>query len=321
MNSTKSKLTIQQAAQLLAEKHSVALFAHTNPDGDALGACLALRLALEKSGKKVGVFCDSPIGDKLTANFAELASVQTDFGGKFDIMVAVDCGDLNRVGQFGAMYGKFAETLTLDHHGGEYFSRYNVVTNYASTCQIIYELLDAMGVEQDERIATYLYMGLCTDTGNFSHSNTDKPSFLMAARLCELGADMQKVNRVFFKDTTLAETKLLGRALSHLRSYFDGQLVLMYITRLDFAESGADMGDTSGIVQHAVNVDSARVGVMLAEYAPNVYKVSMRGKDVCVRDICAQFGGGGHQLAAGCMISGFLEDVIEKIVRCVGFEL
>ena len=320
MNSTK-KVTVSQAAQLLAEKNSFALFAHTNPDGDTLGACIALCIALRKLDKNVRLFCDMPISDKLKAAFPEMCEIVPKYSGKYDMLVAVDCGDLKRVGESSDIYGRFSETLTLDHHGGDYFSKYNLVTRYASTCQIVYEIVRQLPLQIDERLATFLYMGLCTDTGNFSHNNTDKASFLMAADLCEKGADMEKINRVFFKDTTLSEVRILGRAIDHMRTFYDGQMVLMYLTESDLKECGADFSETSWIVQHAIDVDTAKVGVMLTEYGANVYKVSMRGKNYSVRDVCQQFDGGGHMYASGCMISGFLEDVIEKIVRTVGFTI
>ena len=92
MNSTK-KVTVSQAAQLLAEKNSFALFAHTNPDGDTLGACIALCIALRKLDKNVRLFCDMPISDKLKAAFPEMCEIVPKYSGKYDMLVAVDCGD------------------------------------------------------------------------------------------------------------------------------------------------------------------------------------------------------------------------------------
>lgn len=320
MNSTKKTTTISQVAQILSSRQSFALFAHTHPDGDTIGSTIALALALRKIGKTVSIFCDMPMESKLNV-FEEVAEISTNFCGKYDMFVAVDSGDIFRVGEFSALYSNFAETLTIDHHGGEYYSKYNCLKPYASTCQIIYEIVKELNVEIDEKIATYLYMGLCTDTGNFAHNNTDRDCFLMAAELCERGARMEQINRVFFKDISLAETKLLCRALSHIRSFYDGKMVLLYLTQADLEEFGLKFNASSFLVQYAINVDTARVGVCMTEYAPNVYKVSMRGKDYSVRDVCQEFGGGGHVLASACMISGFLEDVIEKIVRVVGYTI
>ena len=320
MKSAKKTTNVSQIAEILLGKKSVALFAHTNPDGDTVGSCVALCLALKKLGKEVNLFCDMDLSETLT-KFTQGEQFNKVFQGKYDLLVAVDCGDDNRLGKFYSVYNRFDETMTVDHHGGEYFSKYNWVTHYASTCQMIYEILREMRVELDNAIATSLYMGLSTDTGNFMHNNTDSASFAMAAELCKFGVDTEKVGRVFFKDTSLAETKLVARALSRLRTYYDDQLVLLYVTKQDLDELGLDLSATSGLVQYAINVDCAKVGVSITESKPNNYKVSMRGKGVSVRDICQEFGGGGHVAAAGCVISGFLEDVIEKIVRVVGYSL
>lgn len=320
MSSIRKTTTISQAAELLSSKQRIALFAHTHPDGDTIGASVALALMLRKLGKVVNIFCDTPMDSKLLV-FDEVSHISQQFAGKYDLYVAVDCGDIFRVGEFSGIYNSFAETLTVDHHGGEYFSKYNCLAPYASTCQIIFEIVQHLNIQIDEKLATFLYMGLCTDTGNFAHNNTDSSCFLMAAELCKRGAQMELINRIFFKDTTVAQTKMLARALSRMRTYYDNKMVLLYLTKADLNEFGLDINMTSGIVQFAINIDTAKIGVSMAEYAPNVYKVSMRGKDFSVREICQEFGGGGHVYAAGCMISGFLEDVIEKIVRVVGYTI
>ncbi len=320
MKSIKKTTTITEVAQILQSKDNIALFSHTRPDGDTVGATLALALVLKKLNKSVQVFCDTPMTDGVK-KFERAEMYSQTFFGKYQFMVAVDCGDIFRLGEFSGIYDSFPETLTIDHHGGEYFSKYNCLSEYASTCQMIYEITKCLGVEIDSEIATYLYMGLCTDTGNFANSNTDEASFLMAADMCRLGADLMKVNRVFFKDTTYLGTKLWGKAMSRMRSYFDGKLMLIYITQDDLQEYGLDATASEGLVSNAISIETAVAGVSLCEYSENSFKVSMRGKEFNVRDICRQFGGNGHVVAAGCMINGMLEDVIERIVRAFSFEM
>lgn len=320
MKSIRKTTSIEEVAQILQSKQNIALFSHTRPDGDTVGATIALSLALRQLGKNTAVFCDCVMSDGIK-KFPRAAEYKQTFSGKYDLFVAVDCGDLMRVGEFAGIYDAFAETVTVDHHGGEYFSKYNCLKDYASTCQIVYEILQCLPVQLDKEIATYLYMGLCTDTGNFANSNTDRASFLMAADMCSLGAELQLVNRVFFKDTTLAVSKLWGRAMSRMRSYFDDRLVIIYITDSDLKDYGVDATASEGLVTNAIAVETAVAGVSLCEYSPNSFRISMRGKEFNVRDICRQFGGGGHLVAAGCKIDGFLEDVIERIVRAFGIEM
>ena len=318
--SLKQKTTIEQAAKLLQSASSVALFAHTNPDGDTIGSCIGLKLALEQLGKKVCICCDSEMTSRLKA-FEQTEFVSQQFVGKYELYVAVDCSELSRIGELSSVFSHSRETLTLDHHGGDYFSKYNSIYNYASCCQIVFEIIKALGVEFNAELATYLYLGLCTDTGNFAHNNVDSNCFYMAGELCKFGADIEKVYRVFFRDTTFAETKLLAKALSRIRSYYDGKMFLTYITVADLSELGLDHTTTSGIVSYVIDIAGAKIGVCICEVTPNHFKVSMRGKDFSVRDVCKEFGGGGHVLASGCRIDGFLEDVIEKIVRVAGYTI
>lgn len=320
MTSKRVTATISQVADALSSKQRIALFAHTNPDGDTVGSCVALCLALRSLGHHVSVFCDMALSEDMQS-YSQGVEFNTTFSGKYDLLVAVDCADILRLGKFSSVYDRFAETLTIDHHGGEYFSKYNCILKYASNCQIIYELLSELKVKLDLSIATSLFLGLCTDTGNFMYNNADSASFAMAADLLQCGVDNERISRTFFKQASLQKTKLIGKALSRIRTYYDNQLMLVYITKADLDEFAADFRATSGIVQYAINVDTAKIGVCMTESAPNTFKVSMRGKDFAVREICEEFGGGGHPMAAACVISGFLEDVIEKIVRVVGFYL
>lgn len=314
------KITTEQTAQLIKQCNSIALFAHTNPDGDTIGSCVALAHGLKQLGKTVEIFCDFPITGKL-ATFAEVKLVSSEFFGKYDLYVAVDCGDVYRTGEFSGLYHAQKETLTIDHHGGECFSKYNCLYSYASTCQIVYEILKYLKVEFNPTIATYLYMGLCTDTGNFSNSNTDADSHNMAGELINLGADFQHINRTFFRDIDLNELKLHARVLSRMRTYYDGQMVLLYVHQSDIDEFALDNTVTTGLVHYANDVVTAKVAVCVSQDGDNAYKVSMRGKNYNVREVCQYFGGGGHLYAAGCRICGYFEDVVEQLVRVVGFSL
>lgn len=192
----KQTTTTDKAATILRSKNRIALFAHTNPDGDSIGACIALKLILERLGKTAAVFCDSELSNVL-ASFEQTKNISKVFCGKYDLLVAVDCSDIYRLGEFSGLYASFDETLTIDHHGDEFFSKNNCVYKEASTCSIIYRIAKALDVSFDSELATYLYMGLCTDTGNFAHSNTDSDSFYIAGDLCKYGADIGRVYGAF----------------------------------------------------------------------------------------------------------------------------
>ena len=309
------RVNLSKCAQLISSQNSIALFCHIRPDGDTLGAALALKLALSKIGKDVKIFCEDPLPQKFE-QFGFSGYFFDTIPQKYDLYVAIDCGDIGRLGKYGDIFVKQKNTLTIDHHAAhEDFGTYTCLIAYSSTCEIISELLQVLHIAIDDDIAAALFIGLSTDTGNFRHSNTDKHTFLTAANLVEQKIDVAEINRKLYAENKFSRLKLLSRALQHLKSYLDGKLFIMYVTLDDFKECGATMEDTEGFTDYAISVDTALIGVSISQSKQNAYKVSMRSKGVDVAEICGMFGGGGHKQASGCTMCGFLEDIIDKIVN------
>lgn len=309
--------SIEKITHILKSASNIALFTHSRPDGDALGSTLAFKFALEKLGKKTQVFCDTEVGYKysllgLNEHFLSRPS------GKFDLYVALDCGDINRLGDLADVFLKEKNTLCIDHHAFHtIFCKYNYVVDCSSTCELIFSLINSLNIELDNNMAKLLYIGLSTDTGNFSHSNTTPNVFRIAATLAEKGIDISSLYDNLYSTSRFQRIRLMGRVLSRIRKYFDGRLCLIYTTKEDLEATETKKDDTEGFIDYAVNVEGAKIGVALCEHSDNVYKVSMRSKGENVAEVCAYFGGGGHIQAAGCMVSGFFEDVVEKILSAV----
>ncbi len=312
--------TTEQTANLLKKAKNVAIFAHTNPDGDAIGSTTALSFALKKLGIDSKIFCDTVLSSVFEK--IELSKfINKEFSGEFDLFVAVDCGDIFRLGEFSSVYANHQNTLTIDHHGGEYYSKNNCVIKYSSTAQIVYEVIKFLNIVIDDQIANSLYVGLATDTGNFAYSNTDKSTFEFASNLLNYKIDVETISRLFFKDISLKRAKFFGERMSAMRSFYNDKLVIIYALKEDLDKHQLDFNAVEGLVRFATDVETCKVAVAISEYSKNSFKISLRGKGINVRPIAELFGGGGHPYAAGCQISGFFEDVVDKIVRYVGFEL
>ena len=310
----------QKIIDAVSKAGSIAIFAHTSPDGDALGSASALYIALTKAGKDCGLFCDEPVPRKYQAFPFPFALKPSK---KYDLAVAVDCADLARLGQNAKAFSSHKNTVNIDHHyTNERFAAINVVEDKSSTAEIVFSLLKELGAEIDAQTAEALFVGLTADTGSFGHANINADSFLAAAELVKLGADAPKAAYEVFKKSPLNRTKLLGKTLSRMRSYLDGKVTLIYTLGTDFAEFGLDKAETEAFVDYAINAEGTLVGVALCQHSENVYKAGLRSRGaVDVSKVAAHFGGGGHKQAAGCMVSGLFEDAIEKLLRQIGFEL
>jgi len=310
--------SIDTCKKIINNANKIALFCHIRPDGDTLGAALALKLALQKKLKQVEIFCEDDVPEKFLklgfdGHFSKEFVANLN---KYDLFVAIDCGDLSRVGKYGNLFLKSNKTLAIDHHATHSkFCQNTCLFEYSSTCEIILKIINELNIQLDDNIAKALYIGLSTDTGNFRHTNTTQQTFKTAEQLACYNLNISELNRVLYSETSYPRQKLLGRALTNMRKYYDGKVCLIYLTEKDFADTCSNLSHTDGFTDYAINVDTAQIGICISQNTKNSYKISMRSKKVNVAEICEYFGGGGHVLAAGCVICGFLEDVIDKILR------
>jgi phosphoesterase RecJ-like protein len=308
-------INISKAVQLLKENENYIILSHQNPDGDTVGGAYALAFALKKLGKKVRCECENSVPKKfefLTGDF-----VNDEFDGGY--VVSVDVADEKLLGD--GLREKYSGKvgLSIDHHlSHREFSSFTLVENRAAACEIVFEIIEHLGVHIDKKIADCLYVGISTDTGCFRYTNTDASTHFCAGKLIDYGADNDRINTLIFETKTKTYAALERLALSGLEMYFDGKCALMCVTSEMFRISGSDETECDGISALPRQIEGVLVGVTVRQKAENEYKISVRTNepvDAC--EICAKLGGGGHVRASGCTINGTLDEVKRIILDTV----
>ena len=286
---------------------------HVRPDGDAIGSSLALALALIDAGKQVQVV----LSDGLPASFnylpgAELARTKADGG--FDLIVSVDCSDLERVGE--ALDGYHAPDIVIDHHvTTEPFGTLNLIEPEAvATASVLTRHMCEWGLVITEHIAANLVTGLVTDTLGFRTSNTTPESLRQAADLMELGADLSTLYYRSLVRRTFVEAKYWGAGLSSLQRA-DG-IVWATLTLADRKASGYSGKDDADLINLVSSIDDAEIAIMFVEQKAGRTKISWRGlkPHVDVSKIASHYNGGGHIAASGAELSGSLAEVQERVL-------
>lgn len=294
----------------------VLIVGHVRPDGDCFGSGFAIKRLLEKSGSVVDFVVDSPLPNHYSfmEEFNQINVIKND---NYDLAISVDCADEMRLGKYYSVFSKVRRTVNIDHHiTNTCFAKINYVNEVSSTCELLYYLL--LGdVELDDYMASCLYVGLSTDTGHFKHSNVTDKTFMMASNLIKYNFDTQRIHNYLYKNNTVNQTKLLAKALNGIRFYKDNRIAIITITSQMLKDCECSMADTEGIIDHGMNVGSVDVSVCMTQQAQHSYKVSFRSKNVNVAEAAAVFGGGGHVLASGCVVNGFYEDCIDKIIKSI----
>lgn len=295
---------------------NAAIITHIRPDGDALGSMLALKTALEKRNISVDSYCDSEIPDYLA--FLPQAKMISNgqFSKKYDALISVDCGDLNRLGKYQQDFVVHTKTLNIDHHhSNPNFAKTNYVIDSASTCEIIFKLISDLKIELDKDIAKCLYAGIITDTGSFAQANTTPNCHYTAAKLLEFGLEPDTLADKLYKELKKQKLALLGECFTQARMFDSDKICLLTIRLETLNRLGLNISDTEGIVSYSINLQGVLIGICMCETESGKYKISMRSKrGTDVSKIAAVFGGGGHMQASGLMMTGMYEDVVEKLI-------
>ena len=307
------KISIKKAAEILSDKDKILILFHKSPDGDAIGSAFALCRAFQSLNKQCRVLCS----DEVPSRYSYLTKIikKQEFTPSFIILV--DTANPALLGNIKDEYIKNIN-LCIDHHVTNIIKAdYKIInTNAAANCENIYDLITAMKANIDRDIATALYTGISTDTGCFKFGNTTAKTHTLAAKFIKLGVNSSEINQIMFDTKKKSQVILEKRMLESLKYYHDGKIAVVLLT--DKIKKGLelDIDDTENLSAISRQTEGVLAGITVKQTGKGVYKISLRTRfPVNAAQICADFGGGGHEQSAGCEMTGSLKNVIENIVN------
>ena len=311
--------TIHRINQLIQDHQRFFVAAHENPEGDAIGATLALTLALRSLGKQVVLYNRDPVPRNL--RFLPQVELVTQTLPEpiddFDVLFIVDCGDLNRVGPHAEKLAGHPNLVNIDHHQtNDRFGTVNLVDDGASSAgQIVYRILDEGGIAVDPNMATSLFTAIYTDTMALRTASAGPESFRVCAELIRIGVDTAQVAEEYYLKQTETRLRLLSRALNTLQIASDGRIAGVTLTARDMEQTGASPDDIEGFIEFPRSIHGVEAAYVLREQG-GLIKGSLRsGRGVNVAQVAEALGGGGHVQAAGFRQDGTLEEVRAKVIE------
>ena len=306
--------TVQGAAQWLLQRNDFLILTHRRPDGDATGCALALCLGLRSLGKAAWIW-ENP---QFTPRYANrLQGLTAKDVPETATVIAVDLATEGLLPFGGEGFAGKIE-LCLDHHPSNtgYAAESLVQTECAACGELIWDILEAMGVKITKDMAEAVYIAISTDSGCFRFANTTARTFRTAAKCVEKGAEIAPINRELFEIKTKGRLQLEARLMQTMEFYADGKVAIACLPQQWVEELGVTEDDLDSISGFPRAIDGVRVGVMVRDSEPGRAKMSVRtAAGYNASDYCAHLGGGGHAAAAGCSVPGTLEDGKEAILR------
>ncbi len=309
---------LQTIVSVLKEPGSVAILSHVRPEGDTLGSALACHLVLHAMGKEVATFNPDPVPKSLRALPGAPEVIRADrLPRSFDCYLVVDATDPGRVGRLLNGLPDGSVVINIDHHiSNTFFGTYNWVdAEAAATGEMIYYLIQEMGVPLSREVAINLYVAILTDTGSFQFANTTPRALRVAAALIEAGVVPHEVAGLLFDQREADDLRLLGTLLTRMQLSPDGRVAWIEVTRDVMGQDGAHEDALEDLINYPRSVRGVEVALLLREETAQGVRVSLRSKGkLDVAAIARAFQGGGHTKAAGCTVAGSLDEVRQRVL-------
>ncbi|MBF0564643.1 MAG: bifunctional oligoribonuclease/PAP phosphatase NrnA [Nitrospirae bacterium] len=304
-------------ADYVKDNDDFSLFVHVSPDGDAIGAALAISGGIAYLGKKVSVYSRDKLPDmydylpgiKQVKLFTELNGMEA------STLVLVDCNKPERAGIEGIA---FKSSIVIDHHLTE--SGFGdikwVETESPATGLMAYYFLKHMGVPITEDMAVQMYTAIAVDTGTFRFSSTTAETLRVASELVSLGVKPSFIADRLYNNWSEGRFMLLQRMLGSLEIH--DKTAIAFVTGRMMHETGTRSEDTEDFVNFPIMVDTIKVSVLLREVGEGLWKGSLRSHgDVNVSEVAALLGGGGHRNAAGFRVAGDAQSARTAVLECL----
>lgn len=323
---------IHQIHSLLSKPKRIAIIGHKNPDGDAIGSCLALAHVLNKLGHTTKVimpnahpkFLEWLPGADSILQYENNAKASDALLSDMEVVFTLDFNSLSRISALQepleSLIKKEVPFVMIDHHQAP--DDYALVTysdtQMSSTAQMVYHFMESLDwlTYMDKSIATCIYTGILTDTGSFKYRSTTATTHRVVANLLEAGAVNWKISNRIFDTNSENRLKLLSTALNNLVVLPEYNTAYITLSQKELDSHNFQKGDTEGFVNYALSIENINLALIFIESASeDIIKISLRSKgDFSVNELSREhFNGGGHNNAAGGRSLSNMEDTVKYL--------
>lgn len=327
MNTLIDPLLLQKFKNLIQDSKNLVVIPHVNPDGDAIGSCIALCRVLNNMGKYVKIIIPNEFPEFLqwmegideAIDFEKSPEEVNQLFQKADTMFCLDFNDFERAeGLKDLLTGFKGKKIVIDHHPGPVV-QCDLLISYTSVCstgELLFRIIEGVGLLNfvDRAAADAIFTGMMTDTGNFSYNASDPETYHIIAKLLEKGIDKDLIHSNIYHTFSEDRWRLIGHSLKEkmiiLPQYRTGYISL---SKKELEMFNFQPGDTEGLVNYPLMVKGIVFCVLFMEQDDQI-KLSFRSKGNFSTNNFARkhFNGGGHINASGGKSNLTLEEAILK---------
>ena len=307
-------LTRNETARFLLDRDNFTILSHRRPDGDTIGSSAALCLGLRQLGKRAHVLFNDEVSCRFQWLHRELTKETVEEG---DTIVSVDVASPGMLPKaFEHLLGRI--NLRIDHHSSATsFTDMELVDGGSASCaELVWDVLEEMGVTMDAPLAEAVYVGVSTDTGCFRYANTTAHTFATASKCAAAGARVYALNQELFETNTLGRLRMQAWIVDHMKLLRGGEMAIIAIPKAVEQSIGVTEDDMDNISSFPRTVAGVKMAATLRETSDDGTKMSVRAVPGCdATEVTVKFGGGGHKGAAGASFKLPLEEAAEAVEK------
>ena len=323
-------LSFEEVIERLEAPADTLILFHRGPDADAVGSAFAMKKVLSDLGSRAFCVCADEVPARLLfLTDGEQESVLPEaIPEDFDVarIVSVDTASPSQLGALWELYEGQID-LMIDHHGmGEPYADHYIRPDAAATGELMFDLVKHLAtagrVEITDALCTNLYAAISSDTGGFRFSNVTPDTHLRAAELIASGIDCAKINQKLFDTKTMEQLRAQAAGISNLRTFADGRIAVITFPYALKAALGLKDEHLESLVDVARSLMGTQIAISIRQPGTEgIFRASVRSScDYDVSALCAVFGGGGHQKAAGCTITASdMDAAVDKLIAAIDF--
>lgn len=310
-----TKSNIELFMDTINKANTISICSHISPDGDAIGSSTGLYLMLKEMGKEVYLIKNDDFPSNLRFVYKEdYYTDTTPF--ETDLFILTDVAHHDRIG-IGKEYKELAkDSLVIDHHRteGGYCDKNLIVSSMSSTCQLITDLALANGLNISKETATYLYLGMLTDTYRFQYEYSNADTLRTAAELLDRGANKSLLHLELYESLDVDYLLLQAEVIQSAKRFKEDKFIIASLTNEQLDRYGLDHDQTEGLVSIIKSIQGIELACLVKEHDVNDQKVSFRSKEeIDVAELAKEFGGGGHIRASGCTLLMSNKEAFDKV--------
>ena len=305
----------------------IVIVAHVGPDGDAIGASLALWHYLMTIEKEPVVIVPNPFpaflawmpGAECIMDYDNYKEKSDELIAAADLIFTLDFNTGNRMGKMAdAVLNAPADKILVDHHlNPDSFAKIKIsYPEISSTSELIFRLICRLGDFSKINLACAecIYTGMMTDTGGFTYNSNNQEIYTIIAELVKIGIDKDDIYKKVFHTYSVDRLRLMGFCLFHKMKVFpEYRTALITLTGKELYQFNYTNGDAEGFVNIPLTIAGVDFSVFMREDTDKI-KISFRSQGSFPANKVAAdlFNGGGHLNAAGGESNLTLAETVKK---------